>query len=59
MAGSEKMPRYPKLYSLPMEASFTPVKRKSLIFHNSGNRFGVNEKVLPFLMALFSTGVDT
>jgi hypothetical protein len=30
----------------------TQASRKSLKFHNSGNRFGVNEKPLPILIRL-------
>ncbi len=48
MAGSEKMPRYPKHYSIPKECEMKRTPAKSLKFHGAKRLRHFNEKLLPF-----------
>jgi hypothetical protein len=48
----QKQPCLAKHFPTRRNLQMTQAPRKSLEFHNSGNRFGVNEKPLPILIRL-------
>jgi hypothetical protein len=48
MAGSEKMPRYPKPYSKPKERQMKRTSAKSLKYLHAMRLLHFNEKLLPF-----------
>ncbi len=48
MAGSEKMPRYPKPYPTPKECEMKRTPAKSLKFNGAKPFLHFNEKLLPF-----------
>jgi hypothetical protein len=53
MAGSEKMPRYPKPYSTTKEQIMEPAQAKSLKYNGAIRLLHFNEKLLPFSKRLF------
>jgi hypothetical protein len=60
MAGSEKMPRYPKPYTTPKEYEMQRTSAKSLKYHGAIRFRDFNEKLLPFSKRLISVRpIDT
>jgi hypothetical protein len=51
-AAPKEQPRCPGISHPEKEMDMTHAPRKSLKSHNSSNRFGVNEKPLPFSIRL-------